>query len=180
MGEVVGMSSWVQNLGACQKPCKLVNLGALKSSFLNKLHIFQCMGKIFGVEFQRVLLKFHAKYLAHTLKYIRRLYVFQFQSMLKISELSDWQDRMHFEMPPDICYRFHVTMLCYKNIFLHWTMLLPTRTSIKRLNWYIHTRHPSVLPNHPSSHPGQVKLCFRWVKNFYNHIGIVFYLSKYP
>ena len=29
-------------------------------------HIFQCMGKIFRVEFQRVPLKFHTKYLTHT------------------------------------------------------------------------------------------------------------------
>ena len=47
---------------------KLVNLGDIKSSLLNKLHIFQCMGKIFFVEFQRVPLKFHTKYLTHTLK----------------------------------------------------------------------------------------------------------------
>ena len=46
---------------------ELINLGALKSSLLNKQHIFQCMGKIFCVEFQRVP-KFHTKYLTHTLK----------------------------------------------------------------------------------------------------------------
>ena len=34
----------------------------------NKIHIFQCMGKIFCVEFQRYPLKFHTKYLIHTLK----------------------------------------------------------------------------------------------------------------
>ena len=47
---------------------ELVNLGALKSSLINKLHTFQSMGKIFCVEFQRVPLKFHSKYFAHTLK----------------------------------------------------------------------------------------------------------------
>ena len=31
-------------------------------------NVFQCMGKIFCVEFQRYPLKFHTKYLAHTLK----------------------------------------------------------------------------------------------------------------
>ena len=31
------------------------------------MHIFQCMGKIFCVEFQRVPLKFHTKYLTHIL-----------------------------------------------------------------------------------------------------------------
>ena len=47
---------------------ELVNLRALKSSLLNKLQIFQCIGKIFCVEFQRVPLKFHTKYLTYTVK----------------------------------------------------------------------------------------------------------------
>ena len=47
---------------------ELLNLRALKISMLYKSHIFQCMGKIFCVEFQRVPLKFHTKYLTHTLK----------------------------------------------------------------------------------------------------------------
>ena len=47
---------------------ELLNLRALKISMLYKSHIFQCMGKIFWVEFQRVPLKFHTKYLTHTLK----------------------------------------------------------------------------------------------------------------
>ena len=47
---------------------KLVNLGALKFSLVNKLHIFQCMGKIFCVEFQSFPLKSHTKHLTHTLK----------------------------------------------------------------------------------------------------------------
>ena len=41
---------------------------ALKISMLYKTHIFQCMGKILCVEFQRVPFKFHTKYLTHTLK----------------------------------------------------------------------------------------------------------------
>ena len=49
---------------------ELLNPRALKMSTLYKNHIFQCMGKIFCVEFQRVPLKFHTKYLAHTLKYV--------------------------------------------------------------------------------------------------------------
>ena len=40
--------------------------GGFKNA-LYKNHIFQCMGKIFCVEFQRVPLKFHTKYLTHTL-----------------------------------------------------------------------------------------------------------------
>ena len=42
-----------------------------KSSWIspvNKIHIFQCVGKIFCEEFQRVPSKFHAKYLTHALK----------------------------------------------------------------------------------------------------------------
>ena len=51
-----------------KNPNVLLNLRALKISMLYKSHIFQCMGKIFCVEFQRVPLKFHTKYLTHTLK----------------------------------------------------------------------------------------------------------------
>ena len=42
-----------------------------KSSWIvtcEKIHIFQCVGKISCVEFQRYPLKFRAKYLTHTLK----------------------------------------------------------------------------------------------------------------
>ena len=47
----------------------LINLGTLKSSLLNKLHIFHCMGKICCAEFQRVPLKFHSKLISyHTSK----------------------------------------------------------------------------------------------------------------
>ena len=52
---------------------ELLNLTALKFSPVNKIHIFQCMGKIFCVEFQRYPLQFHTKYLTHILK-IRFLY----------------------------------------------------------------------------------------------------------
>ena len=47
---------------------EFINLWALKFSLLKHLHIFQCMGKIFDVEFQSCPLKFHIKYLTHTLK----------------------------------------------------------------------------------------------------------------
>ena len=47
---------------------ELLNLRALKFSPVNKIHIFQCMGKIFYEEFQRYPLKFHTKYLTYTLK----------------------------------------------------------------------------------------------------------------
>ena len=54
--------------GRFKNAYQLINLGAHKFSFLNQLHIFQCMGKIFSVEFQRVPLKFHTKDFTHTLK----------------------------------------------------------------------------------------------------------------
>ena len=47
---------------------ELLNLRALKFSPVDKIYIFQCMGKIFCVEFQRYPLKFHTKYLTRTLK----------------------------------------------------------------------------------------------------------------
>ena len=49
---------------------ELLNLRALKFSPMDKIYIFQCMGKIFWVEFQRLPLKFHTKYLTHTMKYV--------------------------------------------------------------------------------------------------------------
>ena len=40
----------------------------LAYSHFNNLHIFQCIDKMFCVEMQRISLKFHTKYLPHTLK----------------------------------------------------------------------------------------------------------------
>ena len=54
--------------GRFKNTYELLNLRALKTSMLYKNHIFQCMDKIFCVEFQRVPLKFHTKYLIHALK----------------------------------------------------------------------------------------------------------------
>ena len=47
---------------------ELLILRAFKILTMYKTHIFQCMRKIFCVEFQRYPLKFHTKYLTHTLK----------------------------------------------------------------------------------------------------------------
>ena len=55
-------------MGHFKNAFKLLNLRPLKFSPVNKKQIFQCMDKIFGVEFQKVPLKFHTKYLTHTLK----------------------------------------------------------------------------------------------------------------
>ena len=54
--------------GRFKNTFELLNIRALKFSVVNKIHIFQCMGKIFCVEFQRYPLKFHTKYLTRTLK----------------------------------------------------------------------------------------------------------------
>ena len=60
--------SFVSSGGRFKNAYELLTLRALRISMLYKSHIFQCMGKIFCVEFQRVPLKFHTKYLTHTLK----------------------------------------------------------------------------------------------------------------
>ena len=70
-----------------QTTYKIVNLGPLKSSLLNKLHIFQSMGKIFHVEFQR------APYIDS----------FDFYTILKIQELSYSRARRHFWNVPWWC-----------------------------------------------------------------------------
>ena len=54
--------------GRFKKAYELLNLRALKFSPVNKIHIFQCIDKIFCEEFQREPSKFHTKYLTHTLK----------------------------------------------------------------------------------------------------------------
>ena len=48
--------------------CEPLNLQAHKFSSVDEICIFQCMGKKFYVEFQRVPLKLYKKYLTHSLK----------------------------------------------------------------------------------------------------------------
>ena len=62
------LSVFVSAGGRFRNAYELLNVRAFNISMLYKNHIFQCMGKIFCVEFQRVPLKFHTKYLTHTLK----------------------------------------------------------------------------------------------------------------
>ena len=59
---------------------ELLNLRALKFSTLYRIVIFQCMGKIFCVEFQRCPLKFHTKYHTHTLKDAHFIHRWKFKS----------------------------------------------------------------------------------------------------
>ena len=56
--------------GRFKNTYELLYLRALKFSTVDKIYIFQCVGKIFGVGFQRFTLKFHTDYLTHTLKYM--------------------------------------------------------------------------------------------------------------
>ena len=58
----------VQTGGHFKNTYELLNPRALKFSPVDKIYIFQCMDKIFCVELQRYPLKFHIKYLTHTLK----------------------------------------------------------------------------------------------------------------
>ena len=58
----------VVDLQGVFKKHELLNPRALKFSPVNKIYNFQSMDKIFCMEFQRVPLKFHTKYLTHTLK----------------------------------------------------------------------------------------------------------------
>ena len=59
---------------------ELLNVRALKISMLYKKQIFQCMGKIFCVEFQRFPSKFHTKYVTHTLKDVDFIHMWKFES----------------------------------------------------------------------------------------------------
>ena len=68
--------------GRFKNTYELLNLRALKISKLHKNHILQCMGKIFCVEFQRFPLKFHTKYLTHTLKDVDFIHIWKFKSSL--------------------------------------------------------------------------------------------------
>ena len=74
--------------------CELLNLRAPIISMLHKNCIFQCMGKIFCVEFQTYPLKLHTKYPTHTLKdvYFIHRWIFKSSSILELISV--------FETPP--------------------------------------------------------------------------------
>ena len=66
--------------GRFKNAYELLNLRALNIPMLYKNRIFQCMSKIFCVEFQRVPLKFHTQYLTHTLKDMNFIHRWNFKS----------------------------------------------------------------------------------------------------
>ena len=78
---ISGTGAW----GRFKKVYELLNLGALKFS---TLYIFQCMGKIFCVEFRRVPLEFHTKIFY---PYIERCVVYR---EVEIQELFVLQDHI--------------------------------------------------------------------------------------
>ena len=64
-------NTYMRRYGAFQQNYALLNSRALKFSYLYKINIFQCMGKIFCEKLQRVPLKFHTKYLTQELLDLR-------------------------------------------------------------------------------------------------------------
>ena len=78
--QIIWMFLWCLPGGRFKNAYELLNLRALKIPILYKNRIFQCMSKIFCVEFQRVPLKFHTKYLTHTLKDVNFITRWNFKS----------------------------------------------------------------------------------------------------
>ena len=78
------MASYIESgpRGHFKNTYELFNLRvrALEFSPVEKIYIFQCMGKIFCVEFQRYPLKFHIKHLIHALKYMIFIQHWNFKS----------------------------------------------------------------------------------------------------
>ena len=66
--------------GRFKNAYELLTLRALKISMFHKNFVFQCMGQILCVEFQRYPLKFHTKYLIHTLKDVYFIHMWKFKS----------------------------------------------------------------------------------------------------
>ena len=89
---------------------KVYNPLALKCSLVNKMHIFQCMGK------------FHTKCLTHTLKDTVFIQRWNFKSS-RISELTSV-----FEMPPPEKCRSHKAIFLLKHNFKMKYFLIPNDT----------------------------------------------------
>ena len=68
---------------------------------MNKIQIFQCIGEIVYVEFQRYPLKFHTESLTNTLKSINQsIERYEFYSKLKFYKLWDLRAHKCFWPPP--------------------------------------------------------------------------------
>ena len=79
-GQNANCRDYVFRGGGFKNVYELSNRRALKISELYKNHIFQSMGKIFCVEFQRVPMKFHKKYLTPTLRDVDFIHRWKFKS----------------------------------------------------------------------------------------------------
>ena len=67
------------NWGAFKNADVLLNLRAPNITTLYKNNIFQCVGKVYCAEFQKYPLRFHTKYLTHTLKDVYCIHRWQFK-----------------------------------------------------------------------------------------------------
>ena len=72
-------TQWILG-GRFKNAYELLNLRTLKIWTLYKNDIFQCIDKIVCGEFQRYPLKFHTKYLTHTLKDMHFIHSWKFMS----------------------------------------------------------------------------------------------------
>ena len=84
--------------GRFKNTYELVTLRAYKFSPVDKIHIFQCMGMIFCVEFQRVPLKFHTKYLI----FIHWNIIFLLWNLENLRALRVKSSYAFLKRPPDI------------------------------------------------------------------------------
>ena len=132
--------------GRFENAYKLLNLRALEISMLYKNHIFQCMGKIFCVEFQSVPLKFHTKYLTHTLKDVENAYKLLNLRALEISML--YKNHIFQCMGKIFCVEFQSVPLKFHTKYLTHTL--------KDVNFFIHRwRFKSSLVFDPPPPPPQ-------------------------
>ena len=84
---------------------ELLNPRALKISKLYKNHMFQSMDKLFWVEFQRCPLKFHTKYLTHTLKDVHSTDILESMNNFFIVIQIQWKTDFNSLWPSDTIWR---------------------------------------------------------------------------
>ena len=68
----------------------------LKFQYCIKNYDFQCIGNIFCVEFQRVPMIFHTKYLTHTLKYVEFIHSVKSKSSCIYEYISFFETSLRF------------------------------------------------------------------------------------
>ena len=113
---------------------------------LYKNHIFQCMGMIFCVEFQREPLKFHTKYLTHTFKDVDFIHRWKFKSAYI------WELIGVFEMPPRAC----IDSFTVSNKSMVWCKI--DETLMRNVTCQISLRHGPIY-----------KWCMSWSSDLFVH-----------